>query len=72
MMELLKGSDSLIKMSEHPDIARGAIKMLTDTIRDNGGKITDEEVEEMVAAREMKGTVEELFQKLAALAPKSV
>jgi hypothetical protein len=72
MMELLNNSDTLIKRSEDPDIARGAIKMLTSTIRDNGGKITDEEVEEMVDARGGKGTVEELFQKLAALAPKSV
>jgi hypothetical protein len=72
MMRLLNNSDNLIKRSGDPDIARNLIELLTSTIRDNGGKITDAEVEEMVEARGREGTVEELFQKLAALAPKSV
>ena len=72
MMELLNNRDNLIKRSEDPGIARGVIEMLTSIIRDNGGEITDAEVEEMVEARGRKETVEKLFQKLAALAPKSV
>jgi hypothetical protein len=70
---ILEKSDDIIKEAGKNEVfAAAAVKELTRVIRDSGGEITDAEVADMVKARGRKGTVEELFQKLAGLAPKSV
>jgi hypothetical protein len=70
---ILEKSDDIIKEAGKNEVfAAAAVEQLTRVIRDSGGEITDAEVADMVKARGRKGTVEELFQKLAGLAPKSV
>ena len=70
---LLNRSSSVIdEAGKNEEFAATAVKELTRVIRESGGEITDAEVEEMVSARGSKGAVEELFQRLAGLAPKTV
>jgi len=70
---LLDRSSYIIdEAGKNVEFATTAVKELTRVIRESGGNITDAEVEEMVEARGRVETVKELFQKLAALAPKSV